>query len=297
MPLRVGAVFPTSEIGNDPAAIRDWAQTAESLGYAHVVVYDHVLGAEHANRDPKLLGPYTEKDPFHEPLVLFGYLAGVTQRLELTTGILILPQRQTVLVAKQAAEVDLLSGGRLRLGLGSGWNWVEYQALNERFGDRGRRFDEQVELLRRLWSEPLLDFEGRFHRVDRAGLLPRPERRIPLWFGAMSDVAVRRAARVGDGVIYGTRPSRLRRIHGVLREELEKAGRDPSEVGAEAVLDFADGPDDWAREIEVWRELGGTHLSIRAMDTGAELIGTRRMGYAGPGDYIAALESFHKEIL
>lgn len=297
MPLRVGAVFPTSEIGNDPAAIRDWAQTAESLGYAHVLVYDHVLGAEHANRDPKLLGPYTEKDPFHEPLVLFGYLAGVTQRLELTTGILILPQRQTVLVAKQAAEVDLLSGGRLRLGLGSGWNWVEYQALNERFGDRGRRFDEQVELLRRLWSEPLLDFEGRFHRVDRAGLLPRPERRIPLWFGAMSDVAVRRAARVGDGVIYGTRPSRLRRIHGVLREELEKAGRDPSEVGAEAVLDFADGPDDWAREIEVWRELGGTHLSIRAMDTGAELIGTRRMGYAGPGDYIAALESFHKEIL
>jgi probable F420-dependent oxidoreductase len=295
MTLRIGAVFPTSEIGNDPVAIRDWAQTAEELGYRHLIVYDHVLGAEHAGRDPKLVGPYTEKDPFHEPLVLLGYLAGVTKRIELTTGILILPQRQTVLVAKQAAELDLLSGGRLRLGVGTGWNWVEYDALGVPFAGRGKRFDEQVELLRKLWSEALLDYTGQYHRVERAGLVPLPEHRIPLWFGAMSDVAVKRAARTGEGVLYGTKPSRLRRIHQVFLAEAEKAGRDPSTLGAEAVLDFADGPDDWRREIELWRELGGTHLSIRAMDTGAEMMGIERMGYSGLGDYIAALETFHKE--
>ncbi len=295
MSLTIGAVFPTCEIGSDPVAVRDWAQTAEALGYQHLIVYDHVLGAVHEKREPKLMGPYTEADPFHEPLVLLGFLAGVTQRIGLTTGVVILPQRQTALVAKQAAEVDLLSGGRLRLGVGTGWNFVEYEALGQRFDDRGKRFDEQVELLRKLWGEPLVDFAGDYHRVDRASLLPRPARPIPIWFGAMSDVAVRRAGRVGNGVLYGTKPSRLRRIHGVLQEAIAKAGRDPSEVGAEAVLDFADGPDDWHREIELWQQMGGTHLSIRAMDTGAEMIGIERKGYAGLSDYTDALEIFQKE--
>lgn len=296
MSLTLGAVFPTTEIGNDPAAIRDWAQTAEALGYRHMITYDHVLGAVHADRDPKLTGPYTENDPFHEPFVLFGYLAGVTRTLGLTTGVVILPQRQTALVAKQAVEIDVLSGGRLRLGVGTGWNWVEYQALGQRFDDRGKRFDEQVELLRRLWREPVVDFDGRHHRIDRAGLLPLPGREIPLWFGALSEVALRRAARVGDGVLYGTRPSRVKRLHDKLKEHLARAGRGAESVGAEAVLDFADGPEVWHAEIALWKELGGTHLSIRAMDTGAELIGTRRMGYQGPGDYIRALETFRKEI-
>lgn len=295
MTLQIGAIFPTTEIGNDPIAIRDWAQTAEQLGYRHMITYDHVLGAEHAGREPRLLGPYTESDPFHEPMVLYGYLSGMTESLELCTGVVILPQRQTALVAKQAAQISVLSGGRLRLGIGTGWNWVEYDALNEPFENRGRRFDEQIEVLRRLWREPLVDFQGEHHRIERAGILPLPEKEIPLWFGAMSEVAVRRAGRVGDGVIFGTKPSRVRRLHEKLREGVEAAGRAQTDVGSEAVIDFSE-PETWQQEIESWQEAGGTHLSIRAMDTGAELMGVARMGYKGPADYIRALETFKKEI-
>ena len=295
MTLQIGAIFPTTEIGDDPIAIRDWAQTAEALGYRHMVTYDHVLGAEHANRAPALMGPYTEKDAFHEPMVLYGYLSGITQSLELCTGILILPQRQTALVAKQAAQIELLSGGRLRLGIGTGWNWVEYDALNEPFENRGKRFDEQIEVLRQLWREPVVDFSGEHHRIERAGILPQPPREIPLWFGALGEVAVRRAARVGDGVIFGTKPSRVKRLYDRLREHVDAAGRAQAEVGAEAVVDFSE-PESWQQEIELWQEAGGTHLSLRAMDTGAELVGVKHVGYKGPADYIRALETFKKEI-
>ena len=295
MTLQIGAIFPTTEIGNDPIAVRDWAQTAEQLGYRHMITYDHVLGAEHADREPRLMGPYTEKDPFHEPMVLYGYLSGVTESLELCTGVLILPQRQTALVAKQAAQIDMLSGGRLRLGIGTGWNWVEYDALNESFESRGKRFNEQIEVLRKLWREPVVDYHGDHHRIERAGILPLPERDIPVWFGALSEVAVRRAARVGDGVIFGTKPSRVKRLHDKLRENVDAAGRPQTEVGAEAIVDFSE-PETWQQEIEAWQEAGGTHLSMRAMDTGAELMGTPRMGYKGPADYIRALETFKKEI-
>ncbi len=294
-PRQIGAIFPTTEIGNDPIAIRDWAQTAEQLGYRHMITYDHVLGAEHADREPRLLGPYTEKDPFHEPMVLYGYLSGVTESLELCTGVLILPQRQTALVAKQAAQIDVLSGGRLRLGIGTGWNWVEYDALNEPFESRGKRFDEQIEVLRKLWREPVVDYQGKHHRIERAGIRPLPERDIPVWFGAMSDVAVRRAARVGDGVIFATKPSRVKRLYDKLRENVDAAGRPQADVGAEAVVDFSE-PETWQQETLLWQEAGGTHLSMRAMDTGAELMGTSRMGYKGPADYIRALETFKKEI-
>ena len=150
--MEIGAVFPQSEIGSDPAVIKDFAQAAESLGYSHLVVYDHVLGAV-PEREPRLTGPYTHETSFHEPFVLFGFLAAHTQRLGLMTGIIILPQRQTALVAKQAAEVDILSGGRLRLGIGTGWNYVEYDALNENFHNRGKRQEEQVDLLRKLWTD------------------------------------------------------------------------------------------------------------------------------------------------
>ena len=293
--MKLGAIFPTPEIGSDPVAIRDWAQAAEDLGYDHIITYDHVLGAVHEGRDPALMGPYTERDPFHEPFVLFGYLAGQTSRIELATGVLILTQRQTALVAKQAAEVDVLSGGRLVLGVGTGWNWVEYDALNESFENRGKRFDEQIEVLRQLWREPVVDFSGEHHRIERAGILPQPRRQIPLWFGALGEVAVRRAARVGDGVIFGTKPSRVKRLYDRLREHVDAAGRAQAEVGAEAVVDFSE-PESWQQEIELWREAGGTHLSLRAMDTGSKLVGVKHVGYKGPADYIRALETFKKEI-
>ena len=255
-------------------------------------MYDHVLGAVHAGRTPPLPGPYTERDAFHEPFVLYGYLAAVTQRIELCTGVIILPQRQTALVAKQAAEVDLLSGGRLRLGVGTGWNFVEYASLGVPFDDRGARLSEQIELLRRLWREPVLDYTGRFHRIERAGILPRPRRDIPIWLGGFTPVAVRRAAKVGDGMLFGTYPSRMRGLHALALQELDKLGRDRASFGAEAGVDASDTPDTWAREAALWREVGGTHLTVRAMDTAAEFVGHKRVGFRGPQDYIAVLERF-----
>jgi probable F420-dependent oxidoreductase len=294
--LRLGAIFPTTEIGSDPAAVRDWAQAAEGLGYNHVIVYDHVLGAVHEKREPKLTGPYTERDAFHEPFVLLAYLAALTQRLELTTGVLILPQRQTALVAKQAIELDLLSRGRLRLGVGTGWNHVEYESLSVRYADRGARLDEQVALLRQLWSEPVIDFRGAFHRIDRAGLLPQPARRIPIWFGGFTPVSLRRAARTGDGFLFGTSPSRMIGLLAQLREHLAAEGRANADFGAEAVVDFSDARDSWGPELARWRDAGGTHLSLRAMDTASELVGAKRVGYRGPRDYIDALETFRREV-
>ena len=290
--MQLGAVFPTTEIGNDPGAIREWAQAAEGLGFSRILTYDHVLGAERSGRDPEMMGPYTDRDAFHEPFVLFGYLAGVTSRVELATSILILPQRQTALVAKQAAEVDLLSGGRLVLGVGTGWNWVEYDALGVPFGDRGKRVDEQVALLRELWSEPLVDFEGDFHRVDRAALLPRPGRSIPIWFGGFTPPALRRAARLGDGFMFGAPPSRMQKLLSLYQELLHKEGRDPASVPCEAVVDFSQSPDEWRSELELWREAGGTHLSLRAMDTAAEAVGFQKVGFSGLGSYLEALEKF-----
>jgi probable F420-dependent oxidoreductase len=203
--MRYGVVFPQIEFGNDPQAIKDYAQTAEDLGYDYLLVYDHVLGA-HPDREPKLTGPYTHEHPFHEPMVLFGFLAAVTTKLQLTTGIIILPQRQTVLVAKQAAEIDVLSGGRMRLGVGLGWNYVEYDALGEDFKTRGHRVEEQVAVLRKLWTEPLLTYRGQNFKIENAGLNPMPvQRPIPLWFGGFTDPAIKRAARLGDGWFPGGR--------------------------------------------------------------------------------------------
>ena len=293
--MRIGAVFPTTEIGADPIVIRDWAQAAEQLGYAHVLCYDHVLGAVHADREPPLGGPYTENDAFHEPLVLFGYLAGVTTSLELATGVLILPQRQTALVAKQAAQIQTLSGGRLRLGVGTGWNHVEYTSLGVPYTERGARLDEQVALLRELWGEDVIDFEGAFHRVERAGILPRPETPIPIWFGGFTDVALRRAARTGDGFVFGTTATRMRPMLDRLRELLAAEGRDANAFGVEAVVDYSQDRSEWGAELEAWREAGGTHLCLRAMDTAAEFVGARSVGFRGPQDYIDALHTFKKE--
>ena len=263
--MKIGAVFPHLDIGNDPAVIRDWAQTAEGLGYSHILAYDHVIGAVHEGREPPLWGPYTEQSAFHEPFVLFGYFAACTSRMELATGILILPQRQTVLVAKQAAEIDLLSGGRLRLGVGTGWNYVEFDALNEDFGNRGARQAEQVELLRQLWAEPVLDYSGRWHRVERAGLKPLPGRSIPIWFGGFTDAAFRRAARIGDGFIFGASQKANLAAAEKVRLELDEAGRNPADFGLEALLNYQAGRDAWRSDIEAWQSIGASHVAMRGM--------------------------------
>ncbi len=294
--MKFGAIFPTPEIGIDPAVIRDWAQAAEGLGYSHILLYDHVLGAEHAGREPAFTGPYTETDPYHEVFVTMGFLAGVTSTIGLSTGVLILPQRQTALVAKQAAEVDILSGGRLRLGVGTGWNYIEYESLGMSWDDRGERLDEQVDLLRKLWCEPVLDYTGKHHRIDRAGLLPLPRPDLPIWFGGFSEVAMRRAAKKGDGFIYGTSPERMTSMFERIGELLEVEGRDPSDFGADASIDFSQGEASWVRNRDLWEKLGGTHLSLRAMDTAAEFVGEKRVGYSGPQSYIDALETFMKAV-
>ena len=268
--MRVGAVFPQTEIGADPAAIRDYVQAVEGMGYRHLLIYDHVLGAGTAGR-PNWRGTYTSETMFHEPFVLYGYLAALTRELELVTGVIILPQRQTALVAKQAAEVDLLSSGRLRLGVGVGWNEVEYQALNENFHNRGARCDEQIEVLRALWAEPVVTFHGRWHHIEEAGINPLPPRRaIPIWIGGHSEAALRRTGRLGDGWFPQRPPgdemrAQVESIHGHART----AGRSPDQVGIEPRLDVKAVPEtEWARFVQDWRALGATHLCVNTMGAG-----------------------------
>ena len=267
--MQLGAVFPQSEIGNDPVAIRDFAQGVESLGFTHLLIYDHVLGAD-PDRPGGWRGPYDKDTPFHEPFVTFGYLAAVTRTLELVTAVLILPQRQTALVAKQAASVDVLSGGRLRLGIGTGWNAIEYEALGENFHDRGRRQEEQVALMRELWANEAISYEGRWHRVTGAGINPRPERQIPIWFGGSHPAVLRRAARIGDGWLPLMGPTdEGKAVLGQLRAHLEEAGRDPSAFGIQAQAQIRNGnPDRWRQYADAWRDLGASHLAIASMNAG-----------------------------
>lgn len=283
--MRLGVIFPQTEIGSDPGAIRDYAQAAEQLGYSHLLVYDHVLGA---NPDrPGGWRGYTFNDAFHEPFVLFGYLAGLTRRLELVTGILILPQRQTALVAKQAAAVDVLSGGRLRLGVGVGWNSVEYESLGEDFHTRGRRMVEQIGLLRQLWTQTLVNFEGRFDRIPDAGINPLPvQQPIPIWMGGMSEPVIRRVAQVADGWFPQFRTplgadaaETLERMRGYAREY----GRDPSAIGIEGRASAGnEQPEQWAATAESWRALGATHCSFNTMGA----------GFISPGRHIDAIRRF-----
>jgi probable F420-dependent oxidoreductase len=268
--MHLGVVFPQLEIGADPAAIRDYAQAAESLGYGHLLVYDHVLGAD-IRHYPGWNGPYNHQDMFHEPFVLFGYLAAVTQRLQLVTGVIILGQRQTALVAKQAAEVDVLSGGRLRLGVGIGWNAVEYEALGENFRNRGRRCEEQIAVLRALWTQEVVDFEGRWHRIRHAGINPLPiQRPIPIWLGGRVEAVIQRAARLADGWFPQFRPDRTaQETLARLQQYARGAGRDPASIGIEARISIAGRtPEDWAQEAEAWKKLGATHLSVNTMGAG-----------------------------
>ena len=271
--MQIGVVFPQTELGGDVDAVRAYAEGVTELGYTHLLAYDHVVGADpsvHAGWS----GPYDVHTTFHEPLVLFGYLAAVTP-IELVTGIIILPQRQTVLAAKQAAEVDLLTGGRFRFGVGIGWNPVEYEALGQRFDERGRRLSELVPLLRRLWTEPSVTHDGTFDHVTGAGINPLPiQRPIPVWFGGQTDPAYRRIGRLADGWFPQVRPGDdLQRALDVIDTAARDAGRDPASIGMEGRVGF-DGtdPDRFVRQIERWRAAGATHVSIDTMRTGQETV-------------------------
>jgi probable F420-dependent oxidoreductase len=287
--VHIGAVFPQTEIGSDPIAIRDYAQAVEQLGYHHILIYDHILGASTATR-PNWSGAYNSDDSFHEVFVLFGYLAAITHQVELVTGVLVLPQRQTALVAKQAAEVDILSGGRLRLGVGVGWNAVEYEALNEDFHTRGARCAEQIAELRALWSEPVVMFKGRWHTIDAAGINPLPmQRPIPIWIGGYTEATLKRAARIGDGYLPATRPpdDQSRELIERLRGYLHEVGRAPESFGIEARLSLGQVPKaEWAAYADGWRGLGATHLCVNTMD----------MGLASPQDHVEALQQV-KDVL
>jgi probable F420-dependent oxidoreductase len=258
-------VFPQTEIGPDAGAIRAYAERAEQLGYRHLLAYDHVLGADPAAH-PGWSGPYDISTTFHEPMVLFGYLAAIT-RLELVTGIIILPQRQTALVAKQAAEVDLLTGGRFRLGIGLGWNRVEYEALGKDFTSRGRRAEEQVELLRRLWTERSVTFRGADEQVTGAGIAPPPvQRPIPVWFGAQSPAAYRRAGRLADGWFPQVPPGpKLDAARVIVEQAAVDAGRDPAAIGMEGRVSWKDDPAQLADRAGSWEQAGASHLSVNTM--------------------------------
>jgi probable F420-dependent oxidoreductase len=267
--MKIGVVFPQTELGGDVGAVRAYGQAVDGLGYHHLLAYDHVVGADPQVHAP-WNGPYDVTTTFHEPLVMFGYLAAITE-LELVTGIVILPQRQTVLAAKQAAEVDLLTGGRFRFGVGIGWNAVEYEALGQPFDQRGRRLSEQIELLRSLWTDSSLTFDGTFDHVTGAGLAPLPvQRPIPIWIGGSSEPAYRRIGRLADGWFPMVPPGpHLDTAIDVVRRAAEDAGRDPDAIGMEGRVqwDPAD-PDRFARRVEKWRAAGATHLTVDTMYLG-----------------------------
>jgi len=278
--VKIGVVFPQTEIGPDVGAVRAYAERVEELGFAHVLAYDHVLGADPAVHQD-WSGPYDIHTTFHEPLVLFGYLAAVTS-LELVTGIIILPQRQTALVAKQATEVDLLTRGRLRLGVGLGWNAVEYEALGKNFADRGSRMTEQVALLRRLWTEQTVTFAGEYERVTGAGLSPLPvQRPIPLWFGAQSRRAYVRAGQLADGWFPQVPPGpRLDEARSIVEQAATEAGRDPAVLGMEGRVSWGEGgAEKLVDHVGRWRAAGATHVSVNTMNA----------GLATPDDHLSAL--------
>jgi probable F420-dependent oxidoreductase len=280
--VRLHAIFPQTELESDPAVIGRFVREVEALGFDGLVAYDHVLGADPAR--PKWSGPYTIDTPFQEVMVLFGFLSAITTRLELSTGVLILPQRQAALVAKQAATLDVLSGGRLRLGVGVGWNWVEFDALGMSFRDRGKRIEEQIAVLRRLWTERSVTFDGTWHHIDRAGINPLPVRRpIPLWMGADTEPAIRRVARLADGFFSHFAPTEEgRALAARFWEWVTEAGRDPKRIGLECRFGARMTDDEIARAAEAYRAMGATDFEFNTM----------RAGFRLPDEHLAAFRRF-----
>jgi probable F420-dependent oxidoreductase len=282
--MKIGVVFPQIEFDPDPIAIRDYAQAVEGLGFSHLLAYDHVLGAN-PDRPGGWQGPYTFKNQFYEPFTLFSYLAGLTHKLEFVTGILILPQRQTALVAKQAAMLDVLCNGRFRLGVGNGWNEVEYIALGENFHNRGQRMEEQVELLRKFWTQPLVSFQGRWHNIPDAGINPLPvQRPIPIWFGGQAEAVLRRLSRIGDGWMPNYRTiEQARPALDQLAQFLAETGRDKASFGLEPRLNMSlVNAEGWTDYLRSWEREGATHLSVNTMGC----------GFDTPVKHLAALKHF-----
>ena len=266
--MKLGVFYPTNEVAGDRHATRRFIEAVDRLGYDYLSAPDHVLKVSQKDRPKPLFGHYDETHPFHDPFVLFGFAAGVSERLEFNTSVLVLPQRPTALVAQQAADVDLLSGERFRLGVGIGWNYVEYDALGQDFATRAARIEEQILLLRRLWTEPLLSFEGRFDRIDRAAINPRPKRQIPIWLGGWSEPAYERAARIADGFIFAATAEGAIEALGRVNHHLAENRRPLDSFGRELLAFFTGDPDDTAAQLAVWRDAGGTHACICSQDKG-----------------------------
>jgi probable F420-dependent oxidoreductase len=286
--MEIGVVFPQTELGGDVGAVRALGQAASDLGYAHLAAYDHVLGADPAVHGD-LGGPYTSDTTFHEPLTMFSYLAGCTD-LGFASSILIGPQRQTALLAKQAAELDLLTNGNFRLGLGIGWNKVEYEALGQSFSQRAAVLEEQIALLRLLWTQDLVTFTGQFHTVTAAGLNPPPvQRPIPIWIGGFAPPALRRVGRLADGWFPMARPGAgLEEGLEIIGQAARAAGRDPAVIGFEGRVEWSTGdPVVMARHAERWREAGASHLSVNTMGA----------GLVGADAHIAALQTVATALL
>jgi probable F420-dependent oxidoreductase len=292
--MQVGAVFPQLEIGTDPDVVAKFVRTIEELGYDHLVIFDHVLGAD-SSRPGGWTGVYDHRSMFHEPFVLFGYVAAITTRLKLATAVIVLPQRQTALVAKHAAEVDVLSRGRLILGVGIGWNQVEYEALGMSFTNRGKRIEEQIAVLRALWTDDVVDFEGRWHRIDRAGINPRPvQRPIPVWMGGGWDrqkrttvePALRRIAKIADGWFTHLPPNEDGRVGmEAFRRLVREEGRDPAKVPVEGRLPAAkSGPEEWKRGINAFQQMGMTRVELNTMGA----------GYRSVDEHLDALRRFRE---
>lgn len=289
--MKLGAIFPINVIGTDPSAIRDYIVGVEELGYDHMVIYDHVLGADSTAR-PNWGSRYSINDAFHEPFVVLGYAAALTRRIGLVTAVIVLPQRQTVLAAKQAAQIDVLSGGRLTLGVGVGWNEVEYEALGEDFHSRGRRLDEQIHLMRELWTKPVVTFEGRWHKVTAAGLNPLPvQRPIPVWMGGRSHAMLQRIARDGDGWFPLFPPDDAgKATMEQFRALLGEAGRKPGSVGIEAHVSVRDGNDDYLRRTaETWKALGATAMMVNTMSFSRQRMAETSGSFKTVTDHLNAL--------
>jgi probable F420-dependent oxidoreductase len=289
--MRIGVVFPQTELGGDVGAVRAYGQGVEALGFRHVLAYDHVVGADPAVY-PGWSGPYDLHTTFHEPFVMFGYLAAVTS-LEFVTGIIIAPQRQTALLAKQAAEVDLLAQGRFRLGLGIGWNKVEYEALGQDFHVRGRRLDEQMGLLRRLWTEQSVTFDGAYDHIKGAGLAPLPvQRPIPIWLGAQSPVAYRRVGRAADGWFPQISPGpELDEALSVIAETATAAGRDPAAIEMEGRVTWRGDTDQLGERLGHWQQAGATHVSVNTMKAGLATVDDHLRALAEVADVAKTLTS------
>jgi len=292
--MRIGVALPQSQVGTDAVALRDFAQTAEEIGYDHLAVYDHVVGINPSSR-PDWDGPYTSQNAFHDPFALFGYLAGQTKRITLTTHILILPQRQTALVARQAASIDVLSNGRLRLGVGIGWNSVEFTTLGENFSNRGLRSHEQMRILKALWTQQHVKLSGQWHELPDVGLNPLPiQRPIPIWLGGHHENVLQRIAEIGDGwIILGYRADdKAARAIDRLRQLVREAGRPEASVGIDAWVSMGSGgPNEWREEIARWRRLGISHVTL---NTGFERLHHRAIPGASLGDLLSAIRRYHE---